>query len=126
MKIATRGKKAYIQTPYHSTFVARIKQISGARWNPKKRAWVVDVEFLPLVRQIMDEIFGESDVPAEGERYNIKLTFHTDISSRPLDGVYSSQNAWLLRITMATVPGSAMESIISAVAVLCAAPYKTG
>ncbi len=88
MKIATRGKKAYIQTPYHSTFVARIKQISGARWNPKKRAWVVDVEFLPLVRQIMDEIFGESDVPAEDERYNIKLTFHTDISSRPLDGVY--------------------------------------
>lgn len=86
--ITTRGKKAYIRSPYVSAFVERIKQIGGARWNPKKHVWVVDVEFLPLVRQLMIEIFGESDVPAEGKRYDIRLTFQTDIVSRPLDGVY--------------------------------------
>lgn len=27
-------------------------------------------------------------IPAECKRYDIRLTFHTDIASRPLDGVY--------------------------------------
>lgn len=88
MDINTRGGKAYTRTPYHPEFVRKIKQVRTAKWNPKKRAWVVDVEYIPAVRQIMCEVFGESDIPAEGKRYDIKLTFYRDISGGVSDGVY--------------------------------------
>lgn len=75
-------------TPYHSGFVRKIKQVRTAKWNKKLHAWTVDAEYVPLVRQIMCEVFGESDILAEGKRYDIRLTFHTDISGSVRDGVY--------------------------------------
>lgn len=75
MKIVVKGDKAYIYTPYHSRFVAKIKRVSSARWDPEHGAWVVDAEYISAVRKIMCDVYGESDIPAEGKRYNIRLTF---------------------------------------------------
>lgn len=87
MRIETKDGKAYIYTPYNSKFVQKIKRVSSAKWDPKHGAWVVNVEYVPAVRKIMADVYGESDIPAEGKRYDIKLTFHKECS-RECDGVY--------------------------------------
>ena len=39
MKIEINAGKANVFTPYNKDFVAKIKQIGGARWNGSARCW---------------------------------------------------------------------------------------
>lgn len=87
LEIVSRDGYAYVITPRNEEFVKRIKQVASARWDPLKRAWRIDPQYVNAARQIMADIFGESDVPAEGKRYDIRLTFSKEVSE-VRSGVY--------------------------------------
>lgn len=82
MKIVTKEDKAHILTPYNYEFVKKIKRIRGARWDAEDKAWVVNAEYISAVREIMCDVYGESDISIESKRYNVKITFKEDYYCR--------------------------------------------
>lgn len=82
MKIETRNGKAFISTPYNKEFVAKIKQIGGARWNGTERCWVIPESEIDTARQYMQEVYGETDLPDDGERITVDVTFLDDAVGR--------------------------------------------
>lgn len=108
ISITTRGKKAYISSHYCSDFAAKLKQDFHARWSRAKQAWMVDIEYIPTVRQIMYSIFGETDISAPVKRYDVKLTFHVDMGThmgdvsffaKCLAHVYSDKSRRYIRVS---------------------------
>lgn len=81
LAIEQNGKKAHIFAPYCRAFIDGLKQNCKAKWNRARRAWVVDAEYIPTVRQIMYSVYGETDISAPVRRYDAKLTFRTDIGT---------------------------------------------
>lgn len=75
MKIEINENSAYVYTPYNATFVTRIKAIGGARWDGAKKAWKVPANTVTEVRDIMREIYGETDEPEAVEKVNVRLMF---------------------------------------------------
>lgn len=81
MQIKIDGKTAYIHTPFNTDFISQIKKIDGARWDGSKKAWRVPVNCVEAVREIMLDIYGESDIEkAPGKHYDVRLTFHRTVS----------------------------------------------
>ncbi|MCI7303070.1 MAG: hypothetical protein SOR93_14120 [Clostridiales Family XIII bacterium] len=78
MKIEVKENKAYIYTPYNPEFVHQVKQIGGARWNASEKAWTVPQDMVEPVREIMLEVYGETDVKAV-EKAKVKLIFKEEI-----------------------------------------------
>ena len=74
MKIEINGTKALVYTPYNKDFVAQIKGIGNARWDSAKRAWSVPAECVDQVREIMEAVYGESDVSG-CRKVSVRLTF---------------------------------------------------
>ena len=75
MKITTKNGKAYISTPYNKEFISKIKQIGGARWNGSEKCWVIPESEIDTARQYMQEVYGETDLPDDGERITVDVTF---------------------------------------------------
>lgn len=72
IKIEVMGENANVYTPYSSIFVKKINGIGGARWNSSKRCWIVPVESVDAIREIMRQVYGKDDSPA-GECETLKL-----------------------------------------------------
>lgn len=87
MKIEVDGEFAYIYTPYNAGFVERIKRFGSAKWIPEKKAWRVNAEEVPSVREIMQDVYGETDIFSDLKRCDAKLTFHKSVSEKG-GGVY--------------------------------------
>lgn len=81
MKIKIEDGKAHVYTPYHTDFVSKIKKIGSAKWDSYDRCWIVDETEVDVVRGIMEEIWGESDIPSASEKVAIKVTFNEEASS---------------------------------------------
>lgn len=73
MEIKREGEKAYIYTPYNADFVKKIKTIGGARWSPSRTAWSIPAASIDRCREIMMEIYGESDI-SSSEKVDVKVT----------------------------------------------------
>ena len=81
MKIEISGSSALVYTPYSAEFVSRIKtSIGGAKWDGTKKAWKVPATAVDAVRDIMREIYGETDEPEATEKVNVRLTFNSRYS----------------------------------------------
>lgn len=78
MKITVKENKAYIETPYNKEFVKAVKNIGQAKW--QDGAWVVPAHMVDAVREIMLDIYGESDISTT-ERVDVKLTFTEDVDA---------------------------------------------
>ena len=87
MKIQIENDLAYVRTPYHPNFVSKIKRCSSAKWDATRQAWQVKADLVPVVRKLMVDIFGESDIPAEGKRFDVWITFNTAVYA-DREGVY--------------------------------------
>lgn len=79
MKIEIRDSKASVYTPYNAEFVKRIKQIGGAKWNGGQRCWTVPADTVDIVRGIMTDVYGETDIPDGGKKLRLRVTVLTDI-----------------------------------------------
>ena len=78
MKITVENGMAKVFTPYNATFVAKIKNIGGRKWNADERCWSVPEAEIETVRQYMMDVYGETDIPDETERVTVKVTFLED------------------------------------------------
>lgn len=87
IKVTIKDGRASIYTPFNRDFVAAIKSnIGGRRWDADNKCWTVPEESLPQVRQIMMDVYGETDLPDAGGSVTVKLTIKQDISEY-CDGV---------------------------------------
>lgn len=76
MKIEIKDGKALVYAPYNQDFVKAIKNIGGAVWNGE--AWKVPEAAVSAVREIMQEIYGETDISTP-EKVDVRLTFVKDV-----------------------------------------------
>lgn len=79
IKINIKNGLAEIYTPYNSTFVRKIKRIGSAKWDFDNKCWTVPVEVIDIVREIMVEVYGYSDI-TENETISLKITFVEEVS----------------------------------------------
>ena len=83
IKVTIKDGRASIYTPFNRDFVAAIKtNIGGRKWDADNKCWTVPEESLPQVRQIMREVYGETDLPDAGGSVTVKVTFKEEYSSR--------------------------------------------
>lgn len=67
IKVTVKDGRASIYTPFNRDFVTAIKSnIGGRKWDSDERCWTVPEEALPQVRQIMMDVYGETDLPDAG------------------------------------------------------------
>ena len=72
IKIEIKNDRAYIYTPYSKEFVRRIKGVFGSRWTGK--AWAVPEEALAAARAILEDVYGESDIPNLEPKLRLRIT----------------------------------------------------
>lgn len=87
IKVTIKDGRASVFTPFNRDFVAAIKSnIGGRKWDADNKCWTVPEESLPQVRQIMMDVYGETDLPDAGGSVTVKLTIKEDLSEY-CDGV---------------------------------------
>ncbi len=86
MKIKLKDGKANVYTPYNPDFVKKIKGIGNAKWNSSEKCWVVPETAIEAVREIMDEVYGYSDIK-ENETVTLKVKFREEVSEYRSDVV---------------------------------------
>ena len=83
IKVTIKDGRASIYTPFNRDFVAAIKSnIGGRKWDADNKCWTVPEEALPQVRQIMMDVYGETDLPDAGGSVTVKVTFKEEWSVR--------------------------------------------
>lgn len=69
---------AYIDSPYNPEFVSRIKNCGG-RWDMSTRTWKIAEHALDAARQIMQEVYGETDQPKTEPTVTLRVEALADI-----------------------------------------------
>ena len=82
MKIDIKDSTAYVYTPYNPNFVEEIKTIGKAKWDPVNKCWTVPVATVDRVREIMMEVYGETDLPDESKRVTVRIRFLEDVEKK--------------------------------------------
>lgn len=80
ISIETKDGKSYITTPYSSVFVRRIR-LMGGRWDAGSRRWVIPSEALPAARELLMDIFGETDVAPAEETVTVVVEYLHNVSA---------------------------------------------
>lgn len=75
MKIKIEDGTAKVFTPYNPEFVRRIKTVGKAKWNGSEKCWQVSELAVEAVREIMMEVYGETDIPDCGEKISVRVKF---------------------------------------------------
>lgn len=75
MKITVEDGTAKVFTPYNPEFVRRIKTVGRAKWNGSEKCWQVSDQAVEAVREIMMDVYGETDIPDCGEKISVRVTF---------------------------------------------------
>lgn len=76
--IKTNQNSIEVYTPYHQDFVRKIKQLKGS-WKNDKKCWIIKKGLLEEVREILDEVYGETDIDVPA-KLNIEIMVTTDIA----------------------------------------------
>jgi len=72
-RIDVENGKAKLTTPYNPEFVKKIKN-AGGKWNRAEKVWVVDEDNIEYAREIMNDVYGRSDLPTS-DLVDVKITF---------------------------------------------------
>lgn len=78
MQITVENGMAKVFTPYNTDFVSKIKNIGGRRWDSVERCWMVPETEIGTVREYMQAVFGETDLPDDSEKVTVKVMFNRD------------------------------------------------
>lgn len=82
MKIEIKEDKAYVFTPYNPDFVKKIKGIGGAKWSGQDRCWKVPADTVDAVRNMMMDVYGESDITDDSDKVTVEIEFEDEVSER--------------------------------------------
>ena len=88
IKVTIKDGRASVFTPFNRDFVAAIRNVGGRRWDADDKCWTVPEESLPQVRQIMMDVYGETDLPDTCGSVTVKVTFKEEYSSRCDDVIF--------------------------------------
>lgn len=80
MKIEIRENTAYVFTPYNPKFVSSIKAIGGAKWDGNERCWKIPAAAVDTARKVMMDVYGETDLPDDGEKVTVRIRFDEEVS----------------------------------------------
>lgn len=80
ISIETMDGKAYITSPYSAEFVSRIRYMGG-KWDAVSRRWVIPSEALPAVRELLMDIYGETDVAPAEETATVVVEYLHNVSA---------------------------------------------
>lgn len=69
--VTIKAGTAYIASPYNPEFVSRIKNCGG-RWDAETRTWKISEQALDDARQIMQDIYGETDQQTAGTTVTLR------------------------------------------------------
>lgn len=86
LTIKTKNEKTIVDAPYHPDFIKKMQMQFMPPCDIMKHRWSVTPDRIPAVRKTMEEVFGESDIKAAGNRYDVQLTFLKDVKV-PIDGL---------------------------------------
>lgn len=86
MKITLNNGIANIYTPYNRKFIEQIKRIDS-KWNAEEKCWTVKEDAIDVVRQIMMDVYGETDEVAI-ETVNIKVKVVEECSIRKAEVMF--------------------------------------
>lgn len=78
IKVETKGGKTYIASPYNADFVQRIKLMGGS-WDSQTRRWVIQTDALDAARQVMKDIYGETDEAPALDTVTLVLEFQKEM-----------------------------------------------
>lgn len=92
MKINVKDGKADVYTPYNAEFVRRIKQIGGAKWNGARKCWTVPDDTVDVVRGVMVDVYGETDIPSGEKKLRLKITVLRDLDELRAPVSYFGKN----------------------------------
>lgn len=84
LKIEMEGNRANLYVPYNQDFIERLKHIAGRRWDPARKLWSIPAASLPDCRQIMEEVYGETDI-APCRKIKLQLTFRNSVHAEGKD-----------------------------------------
>ena len=98
-KIDITDSKAQVYTPYNATFVHRIKNIGGAKWDAGKKCWTIPADAVDTCRDIMRDVYGRCDLQDSntGKMLKLKLTFTEDYETQLSDVIFFGKtlcHAW--------------------------------
>lgn len=79
MEIRVKNDVAEVYTPYNSDFVKRIKEIDGRRWDRSNGCWIVPAESIDIVREIMMDVYGKTDISAN-KTVKLRITVKEELS----------------------------------------------
>ena len=82
IKVNIENGRAKVFTPFNRDFVAAIRSVGGRKWDADDKCWTVPEESLPQVRQIMMDVYGETDLPGTCGSVTVKVTFKEEYSER--------------------------------------------
>ena len=82
IKVTIKDGRASVFTPFSRDFVAAIRNVGGRKWDADDKCWTVPEESLPQVRQIMMDVYGETDLPGTCGSVTVKVTFKEEYSER--------------------------------------------
>ena len=82
IKVTIKDGRASVFTPFSRDFVAAIKNVGGRKWDADDKCWTVPEESLPQVRQIMMDVYGETDLPGTCGSVTVKVTFKEEYYER--------------------------------------------
>ena len=85
IKVTIKDGRASVFTPFNRDFVAAIRNVGGRKWDADDKCWTVPEEALPQVRQIMMDVYGETDLPDTCGSVTVKVTFKEEYSERRND-----------------------------------------
>ena len=82
IKVTIKDGRASVFTPFNRDFVNAIRNVGGRKWDSENKCWTVPEEALPQVRQIMMDVYGETDLPDTCGSVTVKVTFKEEYSER--------------------------------------------
>ena len=82
IKVTIKDGRASVFTPFNRDFVTAIRNVGGRKWDADDKCWTVPEEALPQVRQIMMDVYGETDLPDTCGSVTVKVTFKEEYYER--------------------------------------------
>lgn len=79
IQVEIKNGKAYISSPYNVEFIRRIK-LSGGKWSTVSNRWCVPEPALSVARDIMMDVYGETDESPAPEYVTLEIKYLESVS----------------------------------------------
>lgn len=112
--VVQRGPRLIVHSPYNPDLIARIREISGRRWEAAEKVWAIPLLGGNTLRQIATEfglewrVLEVEDIPntpviaVVGGRFTIRFEYDRDLAQeiREIPGADWDRNGWVFTVPL--------------------------